>query len=255
MCAIPEVQGYKIRFRPVEDIVEEVRNLRFGQVYLAEDILFFPNKRIVNWSTELFNALAPLKKHFFVSSTMSLNNSDSMLDTIARAGVKSFYCTLNVDPKSIRALSGDVSARIELQDLVKKLEDRDIRFFASFGMGRDWDGDSMPDDILELCEKARIMTAEFFLFTPFPGSPQWSRLKRQGRLLHREWHKYNGANVVWTPLGTTPEKLYEHFAYTWREFYRKLESRMTVKNLEPDQSVENMQKRRELARTIGGVLK
>ena len=255
MCAIPEVQGHRIRLRPVEDIVEEVASLRFDQVYLAEDILFFVNRKIAAWSTALFEGLAPLNKHLFVSSTMSLNNSDEMLDTMQRGGVKSFYCTLNVDPKSIRALNGDSAAQTELSDLIKKLEDRDIRFFASFGLGRDWDGEGMPERILSLAEKANVQTSEFFLFTPFPGSSQWYRLERQGRLIHRDWQKYNGAHVVWTPMGTTPERLYEDFVFLWKEFYRKLEARQTVKNLEPDQSEENMAKRRHRATSAAGATK
>ena len=254
MCAIPEVQGHRIRFRDVEDIVNEVRGLRFQQVYLAEDILFFPNRRILGWARTLFKSLAPLNKHLFVSSTLSLNTSNEILDLMKEGGVKSFYCTLNVDPKSIRALGGDKGARDELKRLINQLEERDIRFFASFGMGRDWDGESRADDILELCEKCNIRTAEFFLFTPFPGSTQWHRLERQGRLIHRDWHKYNGAHVVWKPLGTTPEKLYESFAFVWREFYDRLVASETVENLEPDQSEAHMALRRQRARNERSVV-
>lgn len=248
MCAIPAVQGHRIRFRAVEDIVNEVASLRFQQVYLAEDILFFPNRRIVEWSSALLKSLAPLDKHLFVSSTLSLNTSTEMLDVMKEGGVKSFYCTLNVDPKSIRALGGDKGAQSELRELILRLEDRGIRFFASFGMGRDWDGESKADDILALCEKCNIRTAEFFLFTPFPGSNQWYRLERQGRLIHRDWRKYNGAHVVWTPLGTTPEKLYESFAFVWREFYGRLIASETVEKLEPDQTDAHMALRRQRAR-------
>ncbi|MDJ0762193.1 MAG: radical SAM protein [Myxococcota bacterium] len=245
MCAIPTHQGHRIRLRPIEDIVEEIAALRYDNVYIAEDIVFFQNRRIEKWATELFEAISPLNKKFFVSSTMSLNTSDDFLDRIARAGVSSFYCTFNVDPKSIRALGGDPTMRQEAVDLVRRVEDRGMRFFASFGMGRDWDGPEIVDSILDLCVKAPIRTAEFFLFTPFPGSPQFERLERQQRILHYRWREYNGAHVVWQPLGVSPDTLYEMYVDAWRSFFESLCAAEVVEKLAPDQSAGQKQRRRE----------
>ena len=152
---------------------------------------------------------------------------------------------MNVDPRSIRALGGDLAARQELVDLVKKLEDRGIRFFASFGLGRDWDGPEIVDSILDLCRTAGIHTAEFFLFSPYPGSPFWDRLIRQDRILTREWRKYNGAHVIARPLNMEPEQLYDMFISVWRGFYTDLARGEVVKNLRPDQSDSHMARRRE----------
>jgi radical SAM superfamily enzyme YgiQ (UPF0313 family) len=244
MCAIPTHAGARIRLRPIERIVEEIRTLPHENVYLADDMLFFPNRRIEAWSRELLEALAPLGKKYFVSSTMALNTSDEFLDLLARSGVSSFYCTMNVDPRSIRALGGDPALRREVGDLVRKLEDRGIRFFGSFGLGRDWDDERLGDSILDLCRTAGIRTAEFFIFTPYPGSVHWDRLQRQGRILHRDWRRYNGAHVVSRPLGLEPDALYGMFVRVWRDFYSGLAGAEVVEKLEPDQSAEHMERRR-----------
>jgi hypothetical protein len=228
--------------------VAELETLKYDNVYLADDMLFFQNKRLEQWSRDLFEAVAPLGKKFFVASTMALRTDDEYLDLIAGAGVDSFYCTLNVDPKSIRALGGDQDQRRELAELVARLEDRGIRFFASFGLGRDWDGPELGDSILDLCEKAGIRTAEFFLFSPYPGSPHWDRLERQGRILPRDWRRSNGAHVVARPLSMEPDDLYAMFVRVWREFYEGLAGREVVENLRPDQSEDNMDRRR---RSVG----
>jgi len=245
MCAIPEHAGHKVRLRPVDDIVAEMRGLEFDNVYLADDLLFFPGRRLEEWSRSLFEALEPLKKKLFVTSTMGLRTDSDTLERIARAGVTSFYCTMNVDPKSVRALGGDLAARSELIDLVAKLDALGIRFYASIGLGRDWDGPGLADSILELCEKARIRTAEFFLFCPYPGSTLWNRLERQGRILTREWRKYNGAHVVWRHEKLEPDALYAMFVRLWREFYAAQRPDDVVSSLEPDRSDEHMAKRRK----------
>jgi radical SAM superfamily enzyme YgiQ (UPF0313 family) len=245
MCAIPSHAGHRIRLRPIDAIVDEIRGLKHKSLYLADDMLFFPNRKLESWSRELFDALTGLDRKLFVASTMALNTSDELLDRIARAGVTSFYCTLNVDPKSIRALGGDEETRAELVDLVAKLEDRGIRFFASFGIGRDWDGPELADSILDICRRAGIRTAEFFVFTPFPGSVHWERMQRQGRILHRDWKRYNGAHVVHKPLNLEPDQLYEMYVRVWRDFFADLAGTEVVENLEPDQSDPHMRDRRQ----------
>jgi 3-oxoacyl-[acyl-carrier-protein] synthase II len=232
MCAIPAHMGSQIRFRPIDQIVAEVKTLKFENVYLADDTLFFPQRRMVGYARELFAALAPLGKKYFVASTMALNTDDDFLDLAARVGVSNFYCTMNVDPLSIRALQGSPRERTMLCDLVRRLEDRQIRFFGSFALGRDWDDNSIAERILALCAEAGIRTAEFFLFTPYPGSVHWDRLERQGRIFDRTWSHYNGANVVAQHPTLSTDELYQQFITVWSEFFRRQKGRFSG-HLEP----------------------
>ena len=232
MCSIPAHMGGKIRFRPIERVVEEIRGLKFENVYLADDTLFFPQRKTMDYAAALLTALAPLNKKYFVSSTMALNSDPAFLDLMARAGVKNFYCTLNVDPISIKALAGDVREQKRLSDLVKMLKDRDINFFASCALGREWDEKGVSKRIVEMLSMADIHTAEFFIFTPYPGSVHWDRLIRQNRIIDMTWSHYNGAHVVFKPLLLSPQELYEEFIAVWNGFYRLQKSAHTA-SLEP----------------------
>jgi 3-oxoacyl-[acyl-carrier-protein] synthase II len=232
MCSLPAQMGNRIRFRPLERVVEEIRGLKHENVYLADDTLFFPHRKMNEYARALFAALAPLGKKLFVSSTMALNTDQAFLDLAARAGVRNFYCTLNVDPFSIRALRGEARERQMLFDLVKMLQDRGIRFYASCALGRDWDDAAIGERVLDLLGAAHIHTAEFFIFTPYPGSAHWERLLRQGRVFDFDWSHYNGAHVVARPQNLTPEQLREQFVKVWREFFRAQRPRHAA-DLEP----------------------
>jgi 3-oxoacyl-[acyl-carrier-protein] synthase II len=232
MCALPAQMGGRIRFRPVERVAEEIRGLKHENVYLADDTLFFPHRRINAYAHALFQALEPLGRKYFVSSTMALNTDPAFLDLAARAGVRNFYCTLNVDPISIKALKGEKRERQMVLDLVKMIQDRGMRFFGSCALGRDWDDAHIADQILELFAAAQIHTAEFFIFTPYPGSVHWERLLRQKRILDFHWAHYNGAHVVAQPQNMTPEQLRGQFVQVWREFFHAQKSRHAA-HLEP----------------------
>ena len=232
MCSIPAHMGSRIRFRPIDQVVSEIKQLKYENVYIADDTLFFPQRKMLDYAQALFTALIPLKKKYFVSSTMSLNCATEFLDLIARAGVCNFYCTLNVDPLSIRALSGGEKEQGMLIDLVKKLKDRGINFFASCAIGREWDEKGIAGRIIDLLQKADVHTAEFFIFTPYPGSVHWDRLERQGRIVDRDWTHYNGAHVVFKPLTMSSEELLSEFAKVWNDFFRLQKASHTA-SLEP----------------------
>lgn len=232
MCPLPAQMGNRIRFRPIERVVDEMRSLKHENVYLADDMLFLPQRQVKAYAREFFEAMAPLGKKFFVNTTMGLSTDLEMLDLAARGGVRNFYCTLNVEPVSIRALQGGARERQALIDLVKAIEDRDIRFFASVAIGRDWDDMGMVDRMLDLLTAANIHTAEFFISTPYPGSPQWERLLRQGRIFDFNWSHYNGAHVVSRPEQMTPDQLREEFIRAWKEFFKLQQSRHAA-SLEP----------------------
>lgn len=228
MCAIPAHMGPRIRFRPINKVVEEIRTLKYDNVYLADDVLFFPQKRIYDYVTELLKALIPLNKKYFVSSTMALRTDPEFLDLAFKAGIRNFYCTMNVDPVSIKALQGEKKEQQMLRDLVKNIEDRGMRFFGSFALGRDWDDTTIAERILDLSEKANIRTSEFFLFTPYPGTVHWERLQRQGRIFDRNWSHYNGAHIVAHHPSMSDDELYGQFIKVWKGFFEKNKDRHAV---------------------------
>ncbi|MFW5959514.1 MAG: beta-ketoacyl synthase N-terminal-like domain-containing protein [Chitinivibrionales bacterium] len=240
MCAIPAHMGTRMRFRSVERVVEEIKGLKYENVYLADDALFFPKRCVLDYSSELLKALIPLNKKYFVSSTAALNTDSGFLDLMAEAGVKNFYCTMNVDPVSIKALQGDKRSVETIVELVKSIEGRGIRFFGSCALGRDWDDNSIADRILDLYDKAGIKTSEFFIFTPYPGSPQWGRMERQNRIIDKDWRHYNGAHVVCKPERMSSDELYGEFIKVWNEFYRRLKGQH-LSNLEPSTWEEGRQ--------------
>ncbi|NOZ86809.1 MAG: radical SAM protein [Deltaproteobacteria bacterium] len=232
MCVLPAHFGYRVRTRPVHAIMEEIEKTPYDQIYLADDTIFIEKPGIEAWARDLLEKLAHLDKRLFVSGTLALNTKQDFFKLLARAGTKTFYCTLNVDPFSMRALQGnDRRAELKVKDLVSMVNDLGMEFFASFGMGRDWDDEGVADRILELCGKTGIKTAEFFLFTPFPGSPHYSRMESQGRLLHKVWEKYNGANVVFKPMKMKPGRLHELYSYVWRQMYKGAMEDQVLKKL------------------------
>ena len=83
------------------------------------------------------------------------------------------YTIFGYDRVSQRLLSPECTAEEWQQgiDLVRMIEDAGIHFFASYGIGFDEQKPGIADRILKFSHDAGIDLAEFYINTPFPGTP------------------------------------------------------------------------------------
>ena len=55
--------------------------------------------------------------------------------------------------------------------------------------------------------------------TPFPGTPLYKRLEREGRITTRDWSLYDGQHVVFEPRNISQETLQTGHERAWRTAY------------------------------------
>jgi radical SAM superfamily enzyme YgiQ (UPF0313 family) len=91
--------------------------------------------------------------------------------------------------------------------VVEMLHDHGILVQACFVFGFDTDDVSVFEEAADYMVKARFDLPQISIYTPFPGTPVFDRLEKEGRILTRNWSLYNGQNVVFRPLRMTPEEL------------------------------------------------
>lgn len=218
-CNLPELQGRNLRFRDVDDVVADVARLQGREFYITEDVIMFKTRAVERYATELFTRLAELDQRIFLTSALVLNHRPAFLDLLARGGAQCIYMTLGFDPMSEGLYRGERKYTERAKDIVKRIQDRGIRFFGAFGVGFDNDDPGVFDRILEFCEDTGIVTSEFFVATPFPNTPMWRQLEAEDRILHTRWSEYNCAHVVHRPKQMTEQQLMDGFLRLWREFY------------------------------------
>jgi radical SAM superfamily enzyme YgiQ (UPF0313 family) len=86
--------------------------------------------------------------------------------------------------------------------------------------GFDNDTPAIFKDTLDFLEQAGVQNATFNILTPYPGTPLYQRLDAQGRILTRDWTKYNGrTDVVFQPKQMTVDQLLAGFRYANQRFY------------------------------------
>lgn len=226
-CVLPTSMGRAMRHLPVEHVMAQIRQIaakgRLGS--LTEDTSFLPAAGAQRHLGEVLDAIAEegltCVSYIGVSMPMLLATPAWLWEKLARAGVRMFYLVGGFDPITRKAFTGtDPKAYGRAVDAIRRAREHGIDPYTSFLVGNEDDDEGVFDRMLAFCDDAGVRKAEFAIFTPYPGTPSWHRLLAEDRILHRDWTRYNDANVVFRPAKMSPERLQEGYLHLWREFFR-----------------------------------
>jgi hypothetical protein len=72
---------------------------------------------------------------------------------------------------------------------------------------------------VEFVKDNRLTGVNYCHLTPFPGTKLFADLEREGRIISRDWSKYDRQNIVFQPLHFTPESLQDQIFWAYRQTY------------------------------------
>ncbi len=229
-CAIPAYMGRKMRFVPPEWVARNFEAIYFGgrhrNLSLTEDTTSFPTQKISQHMIECLSACVgkgPRISYVGASPVQALKAVPEFYDLLRKLNAVSIYAVFGFDQFSRNAFGKDADPKM-LQgciDAMNRIHDEGLGIYASLLVGHDNEDESVFDNILEFTHKAKIDLAEFVILTPYPGTPLWFKLLKEGRILHRDWSKYNDANPTFRPKNYSADRLREGYIYLWKEFYRR----------------------------------
>src|SRR4029077_9537246 len=129
--------------------------------------------------------------------SIDVTDDPSLIREMALAGCSGVFIGFeSLQPENI-AEAGKKSPRPDdYARRVALLHDHGIQVNGSFVLGFDHDRPDVFERTAEWVEQTRLECAPFHILTPYPGTPLFDRMKREGRLLHEDWSRYDTAHVV-----------------------------------------------------------
>ena len=165
-------------------------------------------------------ALRPLKRIWSAAVTIDVTDDPSLVREMALAGCTGVFVGLEsltdenlVEARKKTPLVADYARRVRI------LHDHGIQVNGSFVLGFDHDGPDVFERTTEWIEEQRLECATFHILTPYPGTPLFSKMEAEGRILHREWDLYDTAHVVFRPARMSPEELAQGYAFCYERLF------------------------------------
>ena len=215
-CSVAQFFGDTYRYRPVDDVIEEIKSLPPGYCAFVDDnIMGKPS-----YAKELFQKLTPLKRTWTSQGSITMAKDPALLKMAVESGCYSLFVgieTLSQD--NLAAMNKSINNVARYEDAIKKIRDHGIMVIGSFIFGFDHDDDAVFERTVRFCEKNKIDLPIFFILTPVPGTRLYKRMEADGRILHKDWSKYNGSNVVFKPKLLSEETLFNGYNWAFQETY------------------------------------
>jgi radical SAM superfamily enzyme YgiQ (UPF0313 family) len=215
-CTVTNFFGNSYRFRPVEDVIREIKGLPDRNVILLDDnIVGRPS-----YAKELMTAMTPLKIKWGSQASITLARDDELLSLYAKSGGRYVFIGFeNLSVENLKSVQKGWNTVENYESAIKKIHDAGIDIIGSFIFGLDHDDVSSFRTVLNFIMSNKIDVAMFNILTPFPGTKLYESLEKEGRIFDRDWGKYHTSSVVCKPLLMTAEELQEGYYWIFREFY------------------------------------
>lgn len=200
-CALTCLYGKSFRYRPIDEVVNEVDALSEKFFWNTDGNIWGGN---VNRAIDLFTALKGSRKKWFGFGDLKAVGSplgDKLVKAARESGLLSLW--LGCEEKFAGVFEKN---RIEA---IKKLKDNGIDPILAIILGKRTDALEDFDRIVELSDKLGIMVHPFLL-VPFPGTELYEEY-RPFLLRDGQWKFYDGAHALFSHPTMSPEEREEKF--------------------------------------------
>ncbi|HKE95973.1 MAG TPA: radical SAM protein, partial [Povalibacter sp.] len=193
-------------------VVEEIRS--DGQPYTV-----FVDNNLGSrpaYLRSLCAALRPLGIIWSAAVTIDVTDDPSLIREMALSGCtgvfvgfESLHADNLTDARKRTPVPQDYARRVAL------LHRYGIQVNGSFVLGFDHDREDVFEKTVQWIEENRLECATFHILTPYPGTPLFRQMEAEGRILHRDWDRYDTAHVVFQPRHMTCEQLDQGYAWCY----------------------------------------
>lgn len=207
----------KFYSRPVNEVIEEIKAIP------QKTAMFYDTSLTINlsYTKSLFEKMKGLHKKFFCNGNSDVLARDKELVKLSKeAGCVSWLIGFeSVSQKTIDSIGKKTNKVKEYSQAVRNIHDNGMAVIGDFMFGFDTDTPDVFDETLRMIKELQIDLADFCVLTPFPGTPIYNKLDKEGRIITKDWSQYNLKNVVFKPKNMTPNKLMHGLKKMYYEFY------------------------------------
>lgn len=216
-CMLRNFYGPTYRCRPVEEVAAEVASIREKAVIFWDDNITADR----TYAAALFRGLAPLGKWWTSQSTIDVAFDTGLVALAAQSGCQALFVGIeSISAESLAETNKRFNRPERYREAIGRLHDAGIAVQAGLVFGFDHDDPTVFERTVDFLDRAAVDVASIGSFTPFPGTSTFVRLEREGRILTRDWARYDArTDVVFRPRLMTPEQLQAGVEWATRQFY------------------------------------
>ncbi len=241
-CGVSKFFGFRYRNRPVSEIERELKTLfQEGPVMnpvlrrvlssFSKDLPYFLKRRLLyiidsniagdrRFCLELLSLLKKFDLLWYGHAPVSIAFDQELLEGFAQSGCIAINIGFeSFSAKNLKAMGKGFNQPSRYAEAVNRIHDQGVGIMGTFIVGLDDDDPGVFQRIIDFCIASKLDWALTFIMAPYPGTDSFLRLEKEGRILSRDWEKYDSLHVVYQPLGMSVEELEKGMRRAWKEIF------------------------------------
>ena len=214
-CTVTLHFGRTFRYRDPEDVLAELRTFS-GRlvVFLDDNILGDPER-----ARPILKGMAGMGLRWGGQSNLRFAEDPELVRLVAASGCCGIFVGIETS-SGLHANHPKSGSRHSTAELVKRIRDAGIVVEASIIFGFDDHDEGIFEETIRFLENCAPSLSTFNVLTPYPGTAVYRQFEEEGRLLHKEWQRYDHSQVVFQPRRMSAERLYRGWLEARQEAYR-----------------------------------
>jgi radical SAM superfamily enzyme YgiQ (UPF0313 family) len=241
-CGVSKFFGFRYRNRPVSEIERELKTLFQGGPVMnplskrilslfSKDLPYFLKRRLLyiidsniagdrRFCLELLSLLKEFDLLWYGHAPVSIAFDQKLLEGFAQSGCIAINIGFeSFSAKNLKAMGKGFNQPSRYAEAVSRIHDQGVGVMGTFIVGLDDDDPGVFQRIIDFSIASKLDWALTFIMAPYPGTDSFLRLEKEGRILSRDWEKYDSLHVVYQPLGMSVEELEEGMRRAWKEVF------------------------------------
>ena len=152
----------------------------------------------------LCREIRPLEKIWSAAVSIDVTNDPTVVRDMALSGCTGVFVGFeSLQVENIVASGKKSPTPADYARRVRIFHDYGIQVNGSFVLGFDYDRPDAFQKSVEWVEENRLECATFHILTPYPATPLYRQMEAEGRILHKDWSRYDTTRHDTTRHDTT----------------------------------------------------
>jgi radical SAM superfamily enzyme YgiQ (UPF0313 family) len=207
-CSIRAFYGSRIRYRPVDEVIDEIETLGSRGIIFTDDNLFADKAAAV----QLLQRLIPLNVRWSCQAGLETASDEGLLKLMAESGCLTVIIGLeSLNDQNLKQLhKAQQQTAKQYEGYLRRFHNHGIMVYGAFVFGCDEDTVDDFQRSLQFATRNKLFLTNFNPLIPTPGTPLYQRLREEGRLIGDPWWlspDYRYGEAAFHPRGMTAAEL------------------------------------------------
>jgi len=220
-CSVSQLFGRKIRYRPVEKVVDYIeRNI--GESLASRFFAFLDDNITANrdYAKKLFRALIPYKIIWMSQASVNAAYDEELLNLAGKSGCKGLFVGLEtLSEESLNEIGKSQNKISFYKEAIKRFHHYGIFVEGAFIFGFDHDKKDVFEKTVRFVNKVKLDGIQYTILTPLPGTDFYKKIEDEGRFIDRDWSNYDCGHIVYQPKNMSPEELQAGLNWAYKKTY------------------------------------